>query len=81
MAANERSYYQRRAPQEIDWAMRADVIEAEIAHSTMASLLLQRCVSCAAGRTAECSGCLLSHVCEYNDRGTNRLGVMAAIAF
>ena len=81
MAANERHYYQRRALQEIECAMRAELIEAEIAHSSIAGLLLRRCVSCAEGRTAECSGCLLSHVCDDTDPGSDRLGATAALVF
>lgn len=40
MAIGERLYFQRRARQEIESAMRADSIEAETAHALLAGLHL-----------------------------------------
>jgi len=73
MATSERQYFKRRALQEIESAMRADSIEAEMSHAGLAQLHLRRCVDCAENKTHECFGCSLVHVCdglpeEANDR-------------
>jgi hypothetical protein len=64
MAIGERLYFQRRARQEIESAMRADSIEAETAHALLAGLHLRYCTACATGKTCECVGCALVHVCD-----------------
>ncbi|MES2042994.1 MAG: hypothetical protein V4475_03905 [Pseudomonadota bacterium] len=69
MASSERHYFQRRALQEIEGAMRADSTEAEIAHAGLAGLHLRRCAACETGRTSECRGCPLVHVCDYPNGG------------
>ncbi len=68
MAYSDRHYFQRRAREEIDSAMRADSVEAEIAHAGLANLHLRRCVGCAAAETSECRSCILANVCRPVER-------------
>ncbi|MDH7973317.1 hypothetical protein QH494_14095 [Sphingomonas sp. AR_OL41] len=63
MAISERRYFRDRARQEIESAIRADSIEAEIAHANLASLHLRYCAACSPGKTGECVDCALRHVC------------------
>ena len=63
MACSDRHYFQRRAREEIESAMRADSVEAEIAHAGLANLHLRRCAGCAAAKTSECRSCILVHIC------------------
>lgn len=63
MTDKDRPYFQRRAREEIESAMRADSAEAEIAHAGLANLHLRRCAACTAEKTIECRGCILANVC------------------
>jgi len=63
MIDNDRLYFQRRAREEIESAMRADSVEAEIAHAGLANLHLRCCVACAAAKTSACRGCILANIC------------------
>ena len=63
MTDTDRQYFQRRAREEMESAMRADSVEAEIAHAGLANLHLRCCAACAAGKTSECRGCILANVC------------------
>ncbi|CAN5492650.1 hypothetical protein BH10PSE14_BH10PSE14_45230 [soil metagenome] len=64
MAISERLYFQRRARQELESAMRADSIEAETSHALLAGLHLRHCSACIPGKSRECSACALVHICD-----------------
>ncbi|MCW3846030.1 hypothetical protein OF829_02185 [Sphingomonas sp. LB-2] len=64
MSNGERRYFRRRALQEIEAAMRANSIEAELSHSGLAQLHLQNCVGCVERRTRECLDCPMWRVCD-----------------
>jgi hypothetical protein len=72
MANEERRYAQRRALEEIICAMRADSVEAEVAHASLANLHMRHCSECAPGKTRECGDCPMTHVCDHpgERRGT-----------
>lgn len=78
MATNERHYFQRRALQEVESAMRADSIEAEIAHAGLAGLHLRRCAGCSPRRTRECRDCALVNVCDY-PLGERQIGARGSV--
>lgn len=61
---SDRSYFKRRAQQELGATLHADCVEAEIAHNQLTGLYLRACVQCAEGETEECVGCTLKGICE-----------------
>lgn len=64
MATSERRYFRRRAHQELESAMRADSIEAETSHALLAGLHLRLCAACIPGKSRECLGCAMVHMCD-----------------
>ena len=61
---SDRSYFKRRAQQELEATLHADGVESEIAHNQLTGLYLEACVQCAAGGTEECEGCGLKGICD-----------------